>query len=161
MYNKTMKAEEKFMATAIELAKQSAADGDYALAAVVVKDGEIIGTGQTRLKRENDPTVHAEIVAIRDACQKLNSRFLNDCILYTTHEPCPMCASAAIWARMQGVVFGATMQDSLNNQNLNSKFTWRQITVSCEYILKEGEPKLESIGGFMRKECNQLFELSY
>jgi tRNA(Arg) A34 adenosine deaminase TadA len=155
-----MKAEKKFMVAVIELAKQSAADGDYALAAVVVKGGEIIGIGQTRLKRENDPTVHAEIVAIRDACQKLGSRFLNDGILYTTHEPCPMCASAAIWARMQGIVFGATLKDALDRQNLNSKFTWRQITVPCEYVLSQGEPKLDFIGGFMRKECSQLFELS-
>ena len=83
------------MRSAIELAKESSTEGDYALAAVIIKNGELVGTGKTRLKHEADPTAHAEIVAIRDACQKLGSRFLNDCVLYTTHEPCPMCASAA------------------------------------------------------------------
>ena len=155
-----MQPQKEFMITAIEIAKESATDGDYALAAVVVKNGEIIGVGKTRLKHENDPTVHAEVVAIRDACKKLKSRFLNDCILYTTHEPCPMCASAAIWARMQGIVFGATLQDALDRQNLNSKFTWRQIDIPCKYILSKGDPKLELVGEFMREECNQLFELS-
>jgi tRNA(Arg) A34 adenosine deaminase TadA len=156
-----MQTEEKFMKTAIELAKESALENDYALAAIVIKNGEVVGIGKTRLKHENDPTVHAEIVAIRDACQKLGSRFLNNCILYTTHEPCPMCAAAAIWARMQGIVFGATLQDALERQNLKNKFTWRQINISCEDVLSKGEPKLELIGGFMRKECNELFELSH
>ena len=156
-----MQTEEKFMKAAIELAKASATEGDYALAAVIVKNGEIVGAGKTHLKHENDPTVHAEIVAIRDACQKLSSRFLNDCILYTTHEPCPMCASAAVWSRMQGIVFGATLQDALDRQNLDSKFTWRQINIPCEDVLKKGEPKLELVSGFMREECNQLFELSH
>jgi len=155
-----MKAEKKFMSVAIELARQSAAEGDYALAAVIVRNDKIVGTGKTRLKHENDPTVHAEIVAIRDACQASGSRFLNDFVLYTTHEPCPMCAAAAIWARMRGIVFGATLQDALDRQSLSSKFTWRQINIPCEYILNGGEPKLELISGFMREECNQLFELS-
>ena len=155
-----MQAEEKFMAEAIAIAKQSAASGDYALGAIVVKNDQIIGKGTTRLKHENDPTVHAEIVAIRDACQKEGTRFLKDAILYTTHEPCPMCASAAIWARMQGVVFGATLQDGLDRQNFDSKFTWRQIEIPCEYVLNKGNPKLELIGGFMREECLELFDLS-
>jgi len=155
-----MQAEEQFMKKAIELARESAREGDYALAAVVVKNAEIVGIGKTRLNHENDPTVHAEIVAIRDACGKLGSRFLNACVLYTTHEPCPMCASAAIWARMQGVVFGATLQDALDRQNLDSKFTWRQINIPCKNVLSKGEPKLELISEFMRGECNQLFELS-
>ncbi len=161
MYNGSMQADKRFMKTAIELARESAKEGDYALAAIIVKNGEVVGTGKTRLKHENDPTVHAEIVAIRDACQKLGSRFLNDCILYTTHEPCSMCASAAIWARMQGIVFGATLQDALDRQNLNAKFTWRQINIPCEDVLSKGEPKLELISGLMREECNQLFELSH
>ena len=148
------------MVEAIMLAKRSAADGDYALGAVVVRGNEIICRGVTRLMHENDPTVHAEIMAIRDACEKEGTRFLNDAILYTTHEPCPMCASAAIWARMQGIVFGATVQDGLDQQDLNGKFTWRQIDIPCEYVLSKGDPKMEMVGGFMREKCLELFDLS-
>lgn len=155
-----MQAEEKFMVEAIALAKKSVASGDYALGAVVVLNNVIIGRGTTNLKHENDPTVHAEIVAIRDACQKLGTRFLKDAVLYTTHEPCPMCASAAIWARMRGIVFGATLQDGLDRQNLKRKFTWRQIEIPCEYVLSKGDPKLELVGGFMREDCLKLFDLS-
>jgi len=155
-----MHAEEKFMLEAIALAKQSARNGDYALGAIIVSENAIVGRGTTNLKHENDPTVHAEIVAIRDACQKLGTRFLKNAVLYTTHEPCPMCASAAIWARMNGIVFGATLQDGLDRQNLEGKFTWRQIEIPCEYVLGKGNPKLELVSGFMREDCLNLFDLS-
>ena len=84
-----MYAEKKLMTVAIELARQCAKDGDYALAAVVVKTTNC-WVGTTRLKHDNDPTVHAEIVADCDACQKLNSRFLIDSlfILLMSHAPC-------------------------------------------------------------------------
>ena len=153
-----MKAEERFMERAIELAKKSAKAGDYALGVVIVKDGAVIATGTTNLKHENDPTVHGEIVAIRNACKELNSGYLQDCVLYTTHEPCPMCASAAIWAKMKGIVFGNFKDDAKNYQSEN--FSWRQIDISCKDILIKGEPHLELHEGFMREECLKLYELS-
>jgi len=146
------------MQKAIEIAKESAKKGDYALGAVIVKDDKIIAIGTTNLKHENDPTVHAEIVAIRNACKKLNSKYLEDCILYTTHEPCPMCASAAIWAKMKGIVFGALVEDAKQKQGKN--FSWRQIDISCKEVLAKGIPKLELVEGFLREECLKLFELS-
>ncbi|MDP2925592.1 MAG: nucleoside deaminase [Nanoarchaeota archaeon] len=157
-----MQAEKEFMNKAIEVAKDSAKRGDYALGAVIVKENKIIATGTTNLKHENDPTVHAEIVAIRNACKSVGSKFLNDCILYTTHEPCPMCASAAIWARMEGIVFGASLEDALEyaKSKATRKFTWRQINIKCKDILLKGDPKLELIEKFMREDCNKLFELS-
>ena len=153
-----MEAKEEFMQEAIKLAKKSAEKGDYALGAVIVKDDRIIASGTTNLKHENDPTVHAEIVAIRNACNKLNSGYLEDCILYTTHEPCPMCASAAIWAKMKGIVFGATIEDANNKQGQN--LSWRQIDISCKDMLSKGTPKLDLVEGFLREECNKLFDLS-
>jgi len=157
-----MEAQKEFMQKAIEIAENSAEEGDYAIGAVIVKDNEIISTGETLLKKENDPTVHAEIVAIRAACKKLNTRFLNDCILYTTHEPCPMCASASIWAKMKGIVFGATIEDAFEYAKSKSseKFTWRQINIKCKEVLSKGEPKLELIEKFMREDCKKLFKLS-
>lgn len=153
-----MEAKRKFMQKAIELAKKSAAKGDYALGVVVIKGNKIISKGTTNLKHENDPTVHGEIVAIRNACKKLKSHYLEGCVLYTTLEPCPMCTSAAIWAKMKGIIFGASMKDAI--QNRGKRFSWRQINISCKDIIKKGEPKLKLIKNFMNKECIKLFELS-
>ncbi len=153
-----MQAKKEFMQKAIEFAKKSAKKGDYALGAVIVKNDKVIATGTTNLKHENDPTVHAEIVAIRNACKKLNLKYLEDCVLYTTHEPCPMCASAAIWAKMKGIVFGAFVEDAKQRQR--KKFSWRQINMSCKDILAKGTPKLELVEGFLRDECLKLFDLS-
>ena len=152
-----MEAKENFMKRAIEVAQDSAKKGDYAVGAVIVHGGKIISVGQTFLKRENDPTAHAEIVAIRNACSKLNTRFLEGHILYTTHEPCPMCASAAIWAKMEGIVFGAFIEDAKGKES--KKFSWRQIDIPCKDILKEGHPKLDVVEGFLRKECLKLFDI--
>ena len=153
-----MEAKKEIMEKAIEVAKESAKDDDYAVGAVIEKNGEIIAKGKTLLKTKNDPTVHAEIVAIRIACEKLGTRFLENAVLYTTHEPCPMCASAAIWAKMKGVVFGATIEDA--EGNATDKFSWRQIDMKCKDVLLVGNPKLELVEEFMRKECNDLFHLS-
>ncbi len=146
------------MAEAIAVARKSAQEGDYAVGAVIIKEGRIIATGKTMLRKRKDPTLHAEIVAIRNACQKLNSRFLQDCVLYTTHEPCSMCASAAVWAKMQGIVFGARIADA--QSKANQHFSWRQIKLPCKDVLRKGSPKLELVEDFLRKECQQLFNLS-
>lgn len=153
-----MEAKEKFMKEAIDLARKSAMRGDYALGCVIVKGDEIISVGTTNLKHENDPTVHGEIVAIRNACNKLEAHYLQDCILYTTHEPCPMCASAAIWAKMKGIVFGNFKDDAKKYATEN--FSWRQIDISCKDVLSKGEPTLELVEGFMHDECLELYKLS-
>jgi len=153
-----MEVKEEFMQKAIELAKKSAQNGDYAVGAVIVKNNEIIASGTSNLHHENDATIHPEMVAIRSACQKLNSKYLQDCILYTTHEPCPMCTSAAIWAKMKGIVFGAFIEDAKGKSG--KKFSWRQIDISCRNVLSKGTPKLELTEGFLREECNKLFDLS-
>lgn len=153
-----MTPKKEFMEEAIRIAEESASQGDYALGAVVVLNDKIIGRGSTRLKHENDPTVHAEIVAIRDACKNMGLRYLEGAVLYTTHEPCPMCSSAAIWAKMKGIVFGAYQNDSRERNTQN--FSWRQIDISCKYVSDKGIPKLDVVEGFMRNECLDLFSLS-
>lgn len=80
--------------------------------AVIVKDGEVIATGHNQVIATNDPTAHAEVVAIREASKKLGRFDLSDCELYTTCEPCPMCYSAAHWAKITKVYFGATRGDA-------------------------------------------------
>ena len=80
--------------------------------ACVVKEGKIIGKGSNRVLSKNDPTAHAEIVAIRDACKTINSYDLSGCELYTSCYPCPMCLSAIIWANIKKVYYGNTKEDA-------------------------------------------------
>ena len=140
------------MERAIELAKESFEGGDYAVGAIIVLDGKIIAEATTTITREQDPTCHAEINAIRQASKILKSKKLIGCYLYTTYEPCPMCASAAIWARMQGIVYGANREDQ-TPQN-----PWR-VAISAEEVIKNGTPTLELHPDFMREECKSLLSL--
>ena len=80
--------------------------------ACIVKDGKIIGKGSNHVLEDNDPTAHAEIVAIREACKKINSYDLSGCELYTSCYPCPMCLSAIIWANIKKVFYGNTREDA-------------------------------------------------
>ena len=80
--------------------------------ACIVKDGKIIGKGSNHVLSNNDPTAHAEIMAIREACKNINSYDLNDCELYTSCFPCPMCLSAIIWANIKKVYYGNTKEDA-------------------------------------------------
>ena len=82
--------------------------------AVVVKNGEIIGRGNNLVLKTNDPTAHAEMIAIREACKKLNSYDLSDCEIYTSCYPCPMCLSAIIWSNIKKVYYGNTKEDADN-----------------------------------------------
>ena len=81
-------------------------------AVIVDKDGKIIANGNNQVLKQKDPTAHAEIVAIRNACKKLNKYDLANCILYTSCEPCPMCLSAIIWSNIKEVYFGCTKEDA-------------------------------------------------
>ena len=99
--------ESRFMTRAIELAKIAAAHGEVPVGAVVVKDGEIIGEGYNMREQKNNALSHAETDAINQACNTLGDWRLDDCTIYVTLEPCPMCAGAIINARIREVVFGA------------------------------------------------------
>lgn len=96
------------MAQALELARASQAAGEIPVGAVVVKDGAVIGRGHNRPISSRDPTAHAEIVALRDAAERIGNYRLAGCSLYVTLEPCAMCAGAIMHARIGRVIFGAT-----------------------------------------------------
>ena len=105
----------EFMNVANELAQENLitnAGGPFG--ACVVKDGQIIGKGSNHVLSEKDPTAHAEIMAIREACKNINSYDLSGCELYTTCYPCPMCLSAIIWSNIRKVYFGNTTDDASN-----------------------------------------------
>ena len=95
-----------YMARALELAAQAAQVGDVPVGCVIVRDGEIIGEGRNRREENGDATAHAELGAIRDACQRVGSWRIHGCTLYVTLEPCPMCAGGIINARIEQVRYG-------------------------------------------------------
>ena len=103
----------KFMREAIRLSIQMMRRGKGGpFGAVVVRKGKVVGRGSNRVTSANDPTAHAEIVAIREACKRLKTFQLDDCDLYTSCEPCPMCLAAIYWARIPRVFFGNTRADA-------------------------------------------------
>ena len=105
--------DEHYLREAIAMARQGMDRNDGGpFGCVIVKDGEIIGRGNNRVTSTNDPTAHAEVVAIREACQKLGSFQLEGCTLYTSCEPCPMCLGAIYWARPERVVYAGTRADA-------------------------------------------------
>jgi tRNA(Arg) A34 adenosine deaminase TadA len=148
-----------FMELAIHEALRARAAGDYAIGAVVTLHDCIIASSGNRIVQDTDPTQHAEIAAIRMASQRLGTRHLRNCVLYTTHEPCPMCTAAAIWARMNGIVSGATIADMTHYRlnRGNDTWTWRTISISANHILLNGDPTLFHIDGFLRDRCAELF----
>ena len=97
----------KFMTQALNLAKQAADHGDVPIGAVIVRDGKIIARGENMVQIKSNPTLHAEIVAINRACKKLGQKFLDDCDIYVSLEPCAMCATAISFARIRNIYFAA------------------------------------------------------
>ena len=105
----------KYMEFADELSKQNLLTNNGGpFGAVVVKNGVIVGTGNNHVLANNDPTAHAEVMAIRNACENLNTYDLTDCELYTSCYPCPMCLSAIIWSNIKTMYYGATRYDAAN-----------------------------------------------
>ncbi len=100
-------SDETYMREALLLAGKAASSGEVPVGALVVKDGAIVGRGHNRPISSHDPTAHAEVVALRDAAERIGNYRLNDCVLYVTLEPCVMCAGAIMHARIGRVVYGA------------------------------------------------------
>jgi guanine deaminase len=106
---------EEFLRQAIELALENVRNGTGGpFGAIVVKDGIVVGKGMNRVTLSNDPTAHAEINAIREACKQLNTFSLQGCHIYTSCEPCPMCLGAIYWSRLDMIVFASTRHDAAN-----------------------------------------------
>ena len=117
---------EKFMKKAIELSIVNVTKGGGPFGAVIVKNGKIISEGTNNVTKKNDPTAHAEIVAIRNASKKLKSYSLKGCEIYTSCEPCPMCLSAIYWSRLRRVYFGNTRKDAARI-GFDDDFLYRQV----------------------------------
>src|ERR1700761_2068275 len=123
---------EKWMRAAIRLSRTKMKAGfGGPFGAVVVRKGKVVGRGWNQVTSTNDPTAHAEVVAIRDACKRLKTFQLDDCDLYTSCEPCPMCLSAIYWARIPAVYYGNTRQDAAAI-GFDDDFIYQQIPLPPE-----------------------------
>ncbi|MBZ5740055.1 nucleoside deaminase [Nocardioides mangrovi] len=101
-----------WLARAVDLAVANVRDGGGPFGAVIVREGRLVATGQNRVTRDLDPTAHAEVQAIRSACAELGDFSLAGCELFTSCEPCPLCVSASLWARLDRVVYAADRDDA-------------------------------------------------
>ncbi len=135
----------EFMQHACEHAKRAASHGEVPIGAVVVKDGQVIAAAHNLTETQNDPTAHAEVLAIRTACDALKTPRLTDCDLYVTLEPCPMCATAISFARIRRLYFGA--YDIKGGGVESGPRIFRQPT---------SHHKPEVYGGIAEKECGDL-----
>ena len=139
----------EYMNVAIELSKDNKDGGPFG--ACIVKEGKIIGKGFNKVIKNNDPTAHAEIEAIREACKNINSYDLSDCELYTSCYPCPMCLSAIIWSNIKKVYYANTKEDA-NNIGFRDDYIYNFISngMNDKSILD-----LESLN---REEAIKVFE---
>ncbi|WP_300300628.1 nucleoside deaminase [Ferrovibrio sp.] len=133
-----------FMRRAIALSREHMNAGDGGpFGAVIVLDGEVVGEGWNRVTSSNDPTAHAEVTAIREACTKLGRFDLKGAVLYASCEPCPMCLAATYWARIDKVYYANEQADAAAI-NFDDAFLYRQLalprerrTLQCEQILRD------------------------
>ena len=122
-----MNQDEHFLREAIQLARTGMTTGEGGpFGAVIVKEGKIVGQGCNRVTSTNDPTAHAEVVAIRDACHNLGTFQLTGCTLYASCEPCPMCLGAIYWARPDRIVYGAVHTDAAE-AGFDDQFIYEEI----------------------------------
>ena len=143
--------DKEFMRRAIRLAQEGIdqnAGGPFG--AIVVKDGEVVGEGNNRVTSTNDPTAHAEVVAIRNAYARLENFQLDGCVIYTSCEPCPMCLGAIYWARPARVFYAATREDAAGI-GFDDQFIYEEIEKSFEHR----QMKLVNL---MRDEGLKVFE---
>ena len=146
-----MTLKNNFMLRAIELSVNSANNAGGPFGCVIVKDNKIIAEGTNKVTSSNDPTAHAEIVAIRDACQKLNTYNLSGSDLYSSCEPCPMCLSAIYWSHIDNIFYANTRDDA------------KKINFDDSFIYSEFSKKIEDrkipIKQMLRDEALKVFEL--
>lgn len=102
----------KYIQMSAKLAEENVANGGGPFGAVIVKDGKVVATGVNRVTSDNDPTAHAEVKAIRAACQQIGTFKLDGCVIYSSCEPCPMCLSALYWAGVSKIIYGNTKEDA-------------------------------------------------
>lgn len=135
-----MEPDEKYMREALREAQAAAAEDEVPIGAVVVSRGRVIAKGHNMVEALNDPTAHAEMIAITAACEAVGGKYLTDCTLYVTVEPCPMCAAALGWSQISRIVYGAP----------DPKRGYTGFSPSLLH------PKTEVTAGVLASECSEL-----
>ena len=155
----THKPQKRFMLEAIKQAKIAKARGDYAIGAVIIKGTDILIRQPNTVKQMKNSILHSEIEALKKAVNQYGDPYLKDFVLYSTHEPCPMCAGATIMARIGAIVYGCLSQDMIDykKKSANERFKWRGIAIPCKEIITRSGEDIKVYGGFMREECKKLF----
>lgn len=146
----------RFMRMAIDIANRNVDNGGGPFGAVIVRGGEVIATGANRVVAMYDPTAHAEVSAIREACQKLGTFKLDGCTVYSSCEPCPMCLSALYWAGVERICYGNTKADA-KRIKFDDSFIYDQLaldynrrSIRCEHFLRD-----EALGTFRKWEAKE------
>lgn len=144
-----MTEDERFMAIALEEARRALAEGNRPFGAAVVRDGRLVARGRNLIESACDATAHAELIAVRNACQALHALSLEGATLYTTCEPCLMCTAAILWAKIPRVVIGATWADA--------PASFDREKLAFFDVLGQGKYQFEYEVGVMREECVKLY----
>lgn len=146
---------ETFLNEAIKLSRIGMnSDHGGPFGAIIVKNGEIIGRGWNKVTSSNDPTAHAEVVAIREACKTLNTYKLEGCEIYTSCEPCPMCLSAIYWARIEKIYFANTRQDAANI-GFDDEFLYEELKLDLNQRKIPSEQLLKTQANLVFQEWNE------
>jgi tRNA(Arg) A34 adenosine deaminase TadA len=139
-----------FMRLAIEQARAGISKGQSPFGAIVVRGGSVVGVGHNEVWHRTDPTAHAEVVCIQNTARALRTIDLAGCTMYTTTEPCPMCASAIHWSKLDAVYFGARIADA-------EGAGFSEIEMPIERLYAEGKSPVKAYVGVMAQECAALF----
>jgi len=159
---RTYKPKKKFMHLAIEEAQRARDRGDYPIGAVItrVTNGRevVIASAGNRVKTSGSSIKHVELETLKYVSSGYG-RYLPDFVLYTTHEPCAMCAGACVWSRIGAVVYGVSQED-IDEYGRNcgtDEYKWRACLIACEEVFEKGNRQIPVIGGYLREECKKLF----
>ncbi len=142
---------EYFMRLAIKKATSGIKSGQTPFGACIVKNGKVVSCVHNIVWKSTDITAHAEVNAIREACKKLKTIDLSDCIIYSTCEPCPMCFSAIHWAKLSKIIYGAGIKDAQDAG-------FNELSISNQNMKRLGKSKVQIVKGFMIKESKKLFK---
>lgn len=140
-----------WMQLAIDQARASIAGGQSPFGSVIVRGHELVAANHNEVWLRTDPTAHAEVVNIQAAARRLKSIDLSGCVLYSTCEPCPMCAAAIHWAKLDAVYYGATIADA-------QKAGFTELTLPIEEVYRIGKSGVRVTPGIMQAECARLFD---
>jgi len=162
MISDSYRPRRKFMELAVAEAKRAGDRGDYPIGAVItrVTDGRevVIASAGNRVKTSGSSIKHVELETLKYVSSGYG-RYLTDFALYSTHEPCAMCAGACVWSRIGAVVYGVSQEDiaAYGREHGTDEYKWRACLISCQFVFEKGNHNIPVTGGFLRQECQKLF----